>query len=371
MTIYIFVFLISALCLYCKERSKGFLSLILASAGIAVPCLLAAFRDKSVGTDVTVYGTIVYRDTKNIGLLEAIELRSENPPGFVSLAWFINLINGSFELYLFVIELLIILPAYFSISYFLKKDTWIGMLIYYFLLYAISLNLMKQMIAVSFTALALSFVLKKQQMSWLVCSIIAVLMHQTGILSFLVYPIYLIFSKASSYFLIRRFLVYFLTFGFIVVLVVFSNNFLMFLSGLKDSYSYMIENRGNGGLLLSPLIFLGFIILLHFADYVIHGSKQKICQFLENRDSHFIEYLSVLGLALMELQIITLGLGRVGYYFEFYLSILIVYRIKENNLILKLFSVIFMITVFLVQIKFVLDGNCEVYPYSSSILGIN
>lgn len=149
MTIYIIVFLASCLCFYAKDRTRGFLAAFLTLIGITIPCLLAAVRDKTIGTDVTGYGMFVYRDTKNVSLLEAFNIRSDNPRGFVALAWLINLANGSFEVYLFIIELLIILPAYFSISYFLKKDTWIGMLFFYFLFYAISLNIMKQMIAVS------------------------------------------------------------------------------------------------------------------------------------------------------------------------------------------------------------------------------
>ena len=132
MTIYIIVFLASCLCLYAKDRARGFLAAFLTLIGITIPCLLAAVRDKTIGTDVTGYGMFVYRDTKNVSLLEAFNIRSDNPRGFVALAWLINLANGSFEVYLFIIELLIIVPAYFSISYFLKKDTWVGMLFFYF-----------------------------------------------------------------------------------------------------------------------------------------------------------------------------------------------------------------------------------------------
>lgn len=121
MTIYIIVFLASCLCFYAKDRTRGFLAAFLTLIGITIPCLLAAVRDKTIGTDVTGYGMFVYRDTKNVSLLEAFNIRSDNPRGFVALAWLINLANGSFEVYLFIIELLIILPAYFSISYFLKK----------------------------------------------------------------------------------------------------------------------------------------------------------------------------------------------------------------------------------------------------------
>lgn len=122
MTIYIIVFLASCLCFYAKDRTRGFLAAFLTLIGITIPCLLAAVRDKTIGTDVTGYGMFVYRDTKNVSLLEAFNIRSDNPRGFVALAWLINLANGSFEVYLFIIELLIILPAYFSIEILIEEN---------------------------------------------------------------------------------------------------------------------------------------------------------------------------------------------------------------------------------------------------------
>lgn len=369
MTIYIIVFLASCLCFYAKDRTRGFLAAFLTLIGITIPCLLAAVRDKTIGTDVTGYGMFVYRDTKNVSLLEAFNIRSDNPRGFVALAWLINLANGSFEVYLFIIELLIILPAYFSISYFLKKDTWIGMLFFYFLFYAISLNIMKQMIAVSLSAFALCLALEKHYKSWLLCSVIAFLMHQTGIVSFLIYPMYLLFSKTSAYSLVRRFFIYLASFTCVVFIFAFSDSFLAALSGVKDSYSYMVTNKGKGGLLITPLIYLGFISLLHFMDSkisgIVYNSRQSY-----SKENSFIEYLCVLGLMLAELQIITLGIGRFGYYFEFFISIFITYRLKEKNILLRIMAILFSVTIIFFQIKFVLDGNCEVYPYTSSILGI-
>lgn len=369
MTIYIIVFLASCLCFYAKDRTKGFLAAFLTLIGITIPCLLAAVRDETIGTDVTGYGMFVYRDTKNVSLLEAFNIRSDNPRGFVALAWLINLTNGSFEVYLFIIELLIILPAFFSISYFLKKDTWVGMLFFYFLFYAISLNIMKQMIAVSLSAFALCLALEKHYKSWLLCSVIAFLMHQTGIVSFLIYPVYLLFSKTSAYSLVRRFFIYLASFACVVFIFAFSDSFLAALSGIKDSYSYMLINKDKGGLLITPLIYLGFISLFHFMDSkisgIVYNSRQS-----DSKENSFIEYLCVFGLMLAELQIIALGIGRFGYYFEFFISIFVTYRLKEKNILLRIMAILFSTTIIFFQIKFVLDGNCEVYPYTSSILGI-
>lgn len=108
-----------------------------------------------------------------------------------------------------------------------------------------------------------------------------------------------------------------------VFIFAFSDSFLATLSGVKDSYSYMVTNKGKGGLLITPLVYLGFISLFHFMDSKISGIVYNSQQSDSNENS-FIEYLCVLGLMLAELQIIALGLGRFGYYFEFlylYLSL--------------------------------------------------
>ena len=88
---------------------------------IVLPCLVAAFRDETIGTDLTVYGTYVYQGTQHVSLFHAINVYSDNPVGFVTYAWLINLVHGSFQIYLFGIELLIILPTYLCFKYFAQK----------------------------------------------------------------------------------------------------------------------------------------------------------------------------------------------------------------------------------------------------------
>ena len=373
MIIYLAVFLSSCFCLYLKDRISGWLSLFLTSIGILLPCLLAAVRDESIGTDVTVYGVYIYEDTQNVNLLEAFALLPNDPHGFVALAWLVNLMKGTFPVFLFTIELLVIVPAYLSISYFLKENTWLGMLIFYLLFYVVSLNLMKQMIAVSLTALALRLTLEKRYKSWILCSVIATLIHQTGIVSFLIYPLSLLFVRTVNSSFIRKLLIYLISFFAIVVILIFSDTFLTILSGMRESYSYMSDNTNEGGILITPIIYLGFIISLHYMDsrtLTMQDPIQDLHYSNEEKNNSFIEYLSILGLLLMELQIITLGLARFGYYFEFYLSIYVAYMIKKDNISIKLLSTLFIIFITILQIKFILEGNCQAYPYKSEILGI-
>ena len=145
--------------------------------------------------------------------------------------------------------------------------------VFYFLFYAISLNIMKQMIAVSLSAFALCLALEKHYKSWLLCSVIAFFNAS---------------NRNSVFFdIIRCYLFVFKNFLHILLCEVFHLSrflclcgilsllsvtlFLRLLSGVKDSYSYMVTNKGKGGLLITPLIYLGFISLLHFMDSKISG----------------------------------------------------------------------------------------------------
>ena len=135
MVIYVCTFLLSSFLFLLSTKTKKMFSVLMQGLGIVLPCLVAAFRDETIGTDLTVYGTYVYQGTQHVSLFHAINVYSDNPVGFVTYAWLINLVHGSFQIYLFGIELLIILPTYLCFKYFAQKNTWICMIVYYFIFY--------------------------------------------------------------------------------------------------------------------------------------------------------------------------------------------------------------------------------------------
>ena len=371
MIFYFSLFLVSSILFFLSEKIRGFFSYLLVALGVFLPCFFAAVRDLSIGTDLTVYGVYVYKATQNVSLFSAIESITDNPVGFVSLAWLINQFHGSFEIYLFIIEFLIVFPTYLVIHYFLKKDSWIGMFLFYLFFYAVSLNIMKQMIAVSLSALALVLHIRRRHKTGLFVSVIAFLIHQTGFVSFLLYPMYLLFKKVTRYSLFRRIAAYVITGICISCVFIFGDTILGTLSEVKESYSYMVRNKGNGGVVLAPLLYLIIVLIYKFIAFYIEEKNHSM--FTEDIVIFpFIEYLSICGLLLLQMQLITLGLARFGYYFEFYLPIYIGLAFQENSRkILRFLMILLVFCVIFFQSKFVLDGNCEVYPYKSLILHIN
>lgn len=71
---------------------------------------------------------------------------------------------------------------------------WLVMLLYYFSMYNVSLNIMRQTIAVSFVTLAVTYLFDKQYKPYFVLMVIAFAMHSSAILGFGIFPMYLFYK---------------------------------------------------------------------------------------------------------------------------------------------------------------------------------
>lgn len=68
MVIYVCTFLLSSFLFLLSTKTKKMFSVLMQGLGIVLPCLVAAFRDETIGTDLTVYGTYVYQGTQHVSL---------------------------------------------------------------------------------------------------------------------------------------------------------------------------------------------------------------------------------------------------------------------------------------------------------------
>lgn len=371
MVIYVCTFLLSSFLFLLSAKTKKMFSVLMQGLGIVLPCLVAAFRDETIGTDLTVYGTYVYQGTQHVSLFHAINVYSDNPVGFVTYAWLINLVHGSFQIYLFGIELLIILPTYLCFKYFAQKNTWICMIVYYFIFYGISLNIMKQMIAISLGMLAFRMYYEKQNTKGVLLSISALLFHQTAFVVFLMYPLYEIYKKFANSSWFKKIVFYCTSALCCVLIFACFQRIIGFISVMKESYSFITENEGNGEFMLSPIIYLLFILLLHFfSRYALRKNNETSLGILYNTFFYF-EYLSVFGLIFLETQVLTLGVARFGYYFEVFLPLYIGMTFtKKNVLWVKSIAIVMILCVCILQTRSYLNGACDIYPYTSSFLRI-
>ena len=205
--IYLIVFLISTFLISLGLKTKrSFLRRILVFSGILLPCLLAGFRNISVGTDTSGYVLNLYNiafktNSFSIFVNIANNIYYSTDILYLLITYVISKFNFSFQLLLFIYECLIIIPIYLALKRTATKpkDITFGMLIFYFTFYNLSLNMIRQSIAISFVLLGFSYLNDKSKLkNKLLCIIfilIAIGFHDTAIISLLIITIYFYFNN--------------------------------------------------------------------------------------------------------------------------------------------------------------------------------
>lgn len=206
--IYILVFTLSLLCFkwaqyFNKNQNKKFFYFF-SVLGIIIPCLLAAVRDLSMGTDTDTYVKRIFEQAiVDNNLFTFVQHPNSAVKDFLYL--FTSFICARFtkniSVLLFVNELLVILPLYIALVKSNKKSGSIvfGMFIFFMFFYNQSFNLTRQSIAISFSILAIHYLNEKKDLKFIFLSIIACLYHSTALILLLIYVLYKIEDKFKKY----------------------------------------------------------------------------------------------------------------------------------------------------------------------------
>ena len=114
--------------------------------------------------------------------------------GFNLIVYLVAKVANDYHWSLFVYELVAVTVVYIAFGRCEKlygTPVWLVMLLYYFSMYNVSLNIMRQTIAVSFVTLAVTYLFDKQYKPYFVLMVIAFAMHSSAILGFGIFPMYL------------------------------------------------------------------------------------------------------------------------------------------------------------------------------------
>lgn len=200
---YLIVFLISIIATYnaqcCKAKTYKF---IFHSIFAILPLiLLAAYRDPFVGTDTENY-IIIFQNaiSRNDDFLNYLMLHPSIEYGFLfynfCIAQFVTTIEG----YFLITYGLIVGLAYLSAIRLRKYlSPHIFMMIYVFMFYSETLNLMRQSIAISFILLAVSNLLLNRNGKYILWTVFACLFHTSAIISIVI---------GATYWLTKRYPIY-------------------------------------------------------------------------------------------------------------------------------------------------------------------
>lgn len=150
---------------------------------LLLPCLFAAFRAETVGTDVLHYVKPYYLSALSYDSLTGYLAQGSAEIGYEIFIYYIAKIFGCFQSILFFIELLVIIPVYIvSLKNKKRWSVWISMAVYYAVFYIPSFNFMRQSIAAALLLLAFFELIEEKWLKTLLLVIIAQMFHSTAII---------------------------------------------------------------------------------------------------------------------------------------------------------------------------------------------
>jgi len=209
--IYLVCFSISCILLYFvqKYKTNRHLFIITCCIALLIPCLLAGLRAPIIGTDTSGYVKEVFEVAKfsnsfksfynakwknSYGVLQNI---NQYEIGFLFIEYFCAKIFGSFSVFLFMTELMIIVPIFWELLRFKNKvPLWLGMLTFYMLFYNTTLNAVRQWIAVAITFSGFHCLIKQKYIRYIFIIVISALFHNSAVISFAIMLLYIFFTHS-------------------------------------------------------------------------------------------------------------------------------------------------------------------------------
>lgn len=370
--IYIFTFIISLLfisiALYFRKKNK-ILFLIFSAIGLGVPCLLAALRDNSIGTDVNIYIYPLFKSAKNYESFSAFCLYKKS--SIDDILYLLNtflcakLSNEAFLLY-FMNEALVIVPLYIALLKINDRNNSvvIGMFIFFMFFYNQTFNMARQSIAISFALLSLAYMINSHTKKSIFTNIIACLFHKSAIVNFLILVYYKLIYKNKKMGSNTKKLIKYSILIVVTIIVVALPQIMSILASLNifaDKFNNMLQNSVRGEIVLTNTVFYIFIWL-----FIVINSKNNNT---EIQDYDFFKFLSLLSVIILHMGVSIKFSDRIGYYgFYAVLFFLLPRLIPKNAKHMKkmeLLNVNIIMVIFIVYWVFwiIIQRYHETYPY--------
>lgn len=369
--IYIFTFIISILilsiALYFRKKNK-ILFLIFSILGLAVPCILAALRDNSIGTDVNVYIYPLFKTAKNYEEFSAFCLYKNSSIDdilYLLTTFICAKFSNEASLLYFVNEALVIVPLYIALLKMNEKNNSIiiGMFIFFMFFYNQTFNMARQSIAISFALLSLSYIITGKSKRAIFTNIIACLFHKSAIINFLILMYYKLLKNKKISNDMKK-IMSFAILVIVLVSVIALPQIMSLLASaniLASKFNNMLANSVRGEIVWTNTLFYIFIWMF------ILLNKKKFSAKIQDYD--FFEFLSLLSVFILHMGVAIKFSDRIGYYvFYAVLFFLLPKLIPENSNCMKKNEVLnanIIIAIFIVYWVFwiIIQRYHETYPY--------
>ena len=369
MIIYIITFAITILLTYIvqKNEKKSIYKNIFIILIVFIPSFIGGMRDFTIGTDVLIYGKDFFEQAVHSSSFTYYQSVVQTDIGYAILNFIISRFTSNVNIFFLILQL-IINGLMFATIYDNKKKVpmWFSMLIYLTVYYCRTYNYIRQSIALAIVLYSTKYIEQDKLKKYILCILVAELFHPTAIFAISLYLLkYIANSKHRT-----------LYEGIILLAVIgvtlnISNVLkVLYQMGIVPeryyAYTYRFVNTTGGYSFIDVIYRVIWIII-----YMIFGKKLRREESINNC------YGMCLWLDLIFFFCRTklVYADRISLYFG-YTTILFIPKMIEKvsnnrkgnaNIIYFISCIIFIVYWYM---KFIVYGSSEVYPYTSSILGI-
>lgn len=365
--IYLVMFITSAIfCMiadYERKNEHKKLALLFDIIAILIPAILAGIRNENIGYDVKLYLNNLQKMAVNSDSLilytEKIQIQYSNIGiGFTSIIYLISQFFKDVHWTYFFVNLIPMILFYMGIKDNKSKSknaiVWFLMLL---LLYNISLNLLRQIIAISIIYFAKKYIYEKKLLNYIIFCIIAFLFHETAIIFLFIYFVYWYIDSTTN--ILRVFVVSFGVFA------------------LMYSYQFILSTLASNGFIAQRYIET-YSTGLHFAG--MNNVYSALCMFyivgiamivsLKKWPANKIYFYCVL--SLLNCMFFMLGdihseTFRIAYYTTAFIPEILVYaghKFKGKGEIL-VDGIVIIIVIYFWYTLFIINGFAATVPYIS------
>ena len=368
MAVYIFVAISTTLFAWSAEKAKSrharfvFLCMI-----IIIFCFFAAFRDIKVGTDTSNYGLPTFQGALHHSLFVFTDPEVYSNWGFLYkvIAWFASNVFGSFQAFLFAIEMCACIPVVFAGRKLAGKNFPILIALYAIFFYPYSFNLIRQSVAMSFLLPAIYALEKNRRRLFLIWIIIGYLFHSSAVVGLLLLPFYAATKSGKLSFATKAVLIS----GASLAAIAAAPTTLNLMAHLLPHYSAYLDGGsqiiGGHGYRNTIEMFFGFVsVLLLWLLFRPKGGVQLDSVLIRRIEVSIL--LVCFGVIVTAVSVYSISMGRLGLYFFLFFILLVPSCVEaipgsKERLFLSAFAVI--ILAFISIDTFVVTGQGEVFPY--------
>ena len=194
MLVYWLTFIVSLLLIGFTEKKHKTVFAVAGITAVLIPCVIAALRADSVGTDIGVYVRPMFENARNCQSFSTYWNSSwfsiwhykyvyEHEFGFSTLLYVVTKLTGNIGWVLFFIQAFTIFPIFAALSLNRRNaPVWPGMMVYYLLYYNSTLNMMRQWMAMGVLLLAFQLLLRKKYWGCLLLFVLAFSFHYSSLI---------------------------------------------------------------------------------------------------------------------------------------------------------------------------------------------